>query len=92
MPPLRGAVPADDPRTRQTLNAYLAELTQDGYGYRFRSDDRRLGDAEGAFLLCGFLLALALHQQGEDLVRMRRPPGYAMARAITSSGMKGTNS
>lgn len=71
MPPLRGAVPSDDPRTRQTLNAYRAELTQDGYGYRFRSDDRPLGDAEGAFLLCGFLLALALHQQGEDLEAAR---------------------
>ena len=25
------------------------------------------GEAEGAFLLCGFLLALAFHQQGEEV-------------------------
>jgi hypothetical protein len=64
LPPVRGAVPADDPRTLQTLRDYLTELTQDGYAYRFRHDDRPLGDAEGAFLLCGFVMALALHQQG----------------------------
>jgi GH15 family glucan-1,4-alpha-glucosidase len=67
MPPIRGAVPADDPRTTQTLRAYLAELTQDGYAYRFRHDERPLGEAEGAFLLCGFVLALAEHQQGHEL-------------------------
>jgi alpha,alpha-trehalase len=67
LPAIRGAVPADDPRTVQTLRAYLAELTQDGYAYRFRHDDRPLQDAEGAFLLCGFVLALALHQQGQEV-------------------------
>ena len=41
MPPVRGAVPADDPRTTETLRAYLAELTQDGYAYRFRHDSGR---------------------------------------------------
>jgi alpha,alpha-trehalase len=67
IPPLRGGVPADDPRTAQTLRAYTAELTEDGYAYRFRPDDRPLGEAEGAFLLCGFLLALAHHQQGNHV-------------------------
>jgi GH15 family glucan-1,4-alpha-glucosidase len=67
MPPVRGAVPADDPRTTQTLRAYLDELTQDGYAYRFRHDERALGEAEGAFVLCGFVLALAQHQQGHEL-------------------------
>jgi alpha,alpha-trehalase len=71
MPPIRGGVPADDPRTAQTLRAYLAELTQDGYAYRFRHDERPLGEAEGAFLLCGFVLALALQQQGQDLEAAR---------------------
>jgi GH15 family glucan-1,4-alpha-glucosidase len=61
---LRGAVPADDPRTIATLDGYLADLTVDGYAYRFRHDERPLADAEGSFLLCGFLTALALHQQG----------------------------
>jgi alpha,alpha-trehalase len=67
MPPIRGAVPAADPRTAATLRAYLDELTQDGYGYRFRHDERPLGEAEGAFLLCGFVVALALQQQGQAL-------------------------
>ena len=64
---LRGAVPADDPRTVATLNAYVKDLTVDGYAYRFRQDDRPLGQPEGAFQLCGFLLALASHQQGDVL-------------------------
>jgi alpha,alpha-trehalase len=71
MPAIRGAVPADDPRTAETLCAYLAELTQDGYAYRFRHDERPLGAAEGAFLLCGFVVTLALQQQGEELEAAR---------------------
>jgi alpha,alpha-trehalase len=71
MPAIRGAVPADDPRTAETLRAYLAELTQDGYAYRFRHDERPLGEAEGAFLLCGFIVTLALHQQGEEVEAAR---------------------
>jgi alpha,alpha-trehalase len=67
IPAIRGAVPGDDPRSVETLRAYLAELTQDGYAYRFRHDERPLGEAEGAFLLCGFILALAQHQQGQEL-------------------------
>ena len=63
LPPLRGAVPADDPRTTATLAGYLTDLTRDGYAYRFRHDDRPLADAEGSFTLCGFLVALALQQQ-----------------------------
>jgi alpha,alpha-trehalase len=67
LPAIRGAVPADDPRTIETLRCYLTELTQDGYAYRFRHDDRPLAEAEGAFLLAGFVLALALKQQGRDV-------------------------
>jgi GH15 family glucan-1,4-alpha-glucosidase len=67
LPGLRGAVTADDPRTITTLKTYLRELTVDGYAYRFRRDERPLGDAEGSFLLCGFLTVLALQQQGEDV-------------------------
>ena len=63
LPALRGAVPAEDPRTLATLAAYQRELTVNGYAYRFRHDDRPLADAEGAFTLCGFLLSLALQQQ-----------------------------
>ncbi len=67
LPPLRGAVPPGDTRTTATLQAYLRELTLDGYAYRFRHDDRPLPDAEGSFLLCGFLTALALHQEGRPV-------------------------
>jgi hypothetical protein len=62
---VRGAVPADDPRTTATLQAYMTELVSDGYAYRFRHDDAPLGDAEGAFLLCSFIVSLALLQQGD---------------------------
>ena len=58
-------MPADDPRSTATLQAFVADLVQDGYAYRFRHDDRPLGDAEGAFLLCSFILSLALLQQGD---------------------------
>jgi hypothetical protein len=68
---VRGAVAPDDPRSRATLAAVLDELTEDGYCYRFRPDARPLGEAEGAFLLCGFLLALALHQQGRRVEAAR---------------------
>lgn len=61
---LRGAVPADDPRSIATLEAVRGELTEDGYVYRYRHEGQELGDAEGAFLVCGFLLALAEDQQG----------------------------
>ena len=71
IPPLRGGIPPDDPRTINTLNTYLAELTRDGYAYRFRHDDRPLAEAEGSFTLCGFLVALALHQQHRDVEAAR---------------------
>ncbi|HZC51078.1 MAG TPA: glycoside hydrolase family 15 protein, partial [Mycobacterium sp.] len=60
LPGLRGAVPADDARSVATLDKYLDELTERGYAYRFRHDNRALPAAEGSFLLCGFLTALAL--------------------------------
>jgi GH15 family glucan-1,4-alpha-glucosidase len=64
LPAIRGALPADDPRSLATLEAVRTELAEDGYVYRFRHDRRPLGQAEGAFLLCGFHMALATHQQG----------------------------
>ncbi|MEV4145840.1 glycoside hydrolase family 15 protein [Amycolatopsis sp. NPDC049691] len=65
LPPVRGALPADDPRTRATLAAVRENLAEDGYVYRFAPDERPLGEAEGAFLLCGFTMALACAHQGE---------------------------
>lgn len=65
---IRGAVPADDPRSLQTLAAVEAELTEDGYCFRYQPQGLPLGDAEGAFLLCGFWMALA-HAQQDDPVK-----------------------
>jgi hypothetical protein len=85
LPPVRGALPGTDPRTVATLGAVRRELTQDGYVYRFAPeptvgdppdgvsppDPDRLGDAEGAFLLCGFTMALAQWQQGDRIAAFR---------------------
>lgn len=71
LPALRGAVPADDSRSRATLAAVNAELVDDFCVYRFRHDARPLHEAEGAFLLCGFLMALASHQQGDVVAAAR---------------------
>ena len=60
---IRDATSAADPRALATLDAVAADLARDGYLYRFRHDQRPLHEAEGAFVLCGFLMALALHQQ-----------------------------
>ncbi len=70
-PALRGALPFDDPRSLATLAAVDAELTEDGYCYRFRQDARPLGAAEGAFALCGFWMALAHSQQGQHVQAAR---------------------
>lgn len=67
LPAIRGALPAADPRSVATVRAVRDELGQQGYVYRFRQDTRPLGQAEGAFALCGFLMALAHHQQGDPL-------------------------
>jgi GH15 family glucan-1,4-alpha-glucosidase len=62
---LRGAVPADDPRHVRTWESVRTVLADDGYVYRFRQDpERSLHAAEGAFVLCGFHMALATLQQG----------------------------
>jgi len=71
LPAIRGALPAADPRTRATIDAVRTDLLRDGYVYRFRQDSRPLADAEGAFVLCGFLLALATEQQGEHFSAAR---------------------
>ncbi|WP_225847147.1 glycoside hydrolase family 15 protein [Streptomyces sp. HPF1205] len=71
LPPIRGALPASDPRTRATLRVYRERLTDDHFAYRFRHDSRPLPEAEGAFVLCGFLMALAEHQQGNGIAAHR---------------------
>ena len=71
LPPVRGALPVTDTRTRATLVAVRDQLTRDGYVYRFRPDARPLGEQEGAFLLCGFVLALAASADGDRVGAFR---------------------
>lgn len=71
MATVRGAVGPEDPRSIATLAAIEAQLVDDGYLYRFRHDVRPLGDAEGAFLLCGFMMSLRHHVAGHHLQAMR---------------------
>lgn len=71
LPAIRGAIPASDPRSLATLHAVTRDLTRDGYCYRYRPDERPLGQSEGAFLLCGFLLALAYQQHGNAVEAAR---------------------
>ena len=66
LPAIRGATTAADPRALATLDGVQSELARDGYLYRFRHDQRPLHEAEGAFVLCGFVMALALQQQGRE--------------------------
>ncbi len=68
---VRGAVPVHDPRSRATLAAVRDQLTQDGYVYRFRPSAAPLGEQEGAFLLCGFVMALAAHADGDAVDAFR---------------------
>ncbi|MDD4866215.1 MAG: glycoside hydrolase family 15 protein [Mycobacterium sp.] len=71
IPSVRGAIPATDPRNRATLDAVRADLSRHGFVYRFQPDERPLGEAEGAFLLCGFFMALADHQHGNRVAAVR---------------------
>jgi GH15 family glucan-1,4-alpha-glucosidase len=98
-PSLRGAIPPDDVRTRATLRAICDDLAQDHYLYRFRHQPGPLGNAEGAFLLCGFTMALAQHQQGNEIEAMRwfernraacGPPGlFAEEYDVTQRQLRG---
>jgi alpha,alpha-trehalase len=68
---VRGALPADDPRSMATLETVTRHLVQDGYVYRYAVDDEPLGDAEGAFLMCGFVMSLAQLAAGDTLEAFR---------------------
>jgi GH15 family glucan-1,4-alpha-glucosidase len=64
---IRGGIGLQDPRNTATIEAVRAELAADGFVYRFRHDDRPLHKAEGAFLLCGFWMALVEHALGNPV-------------------------
>ncbi|MCX2929728.1 glycoside hydrolase family 15 protein [Mycobacterium sp. CVI_P3] len=67
---VRGAVPADDPRSVATYRAVQHELSRDHYLYRYRPE-RGLGTSESAFLLCGFVMSLSALQQGHAVEAYR---------------------
>ena len=71
LPSIRGALPPGDPRSVATLQAVQRELTHDGFCYRYRPDERPLGESEGAFVMCGFLLSLAWAQRGDRVQAAR---------------------
>ncbi|MBO2449517.1 glycoside hydrolase family 15 protein [Actinomadura barringtoniae] len=68
---IRGALPPHDPRVTATLRSVRESLVREGFVYRYRIGDRPLGEAEGAFSLAGFLLALAERQQGRTTEALR---------------------
>jgi hypothetical protein len=96
---IRGALPVSDPVTVATVRAVAEELSDDFFVYRFRHDARPLAEAEGAFTLCGFLMALAVHQQGDPVSAARYfernrsacgPPGlYAEEYDVRQRQMRG---
>jgi GH15 family glucan-1,4-alpha-glucosidase len=71
LPAIRGGVPPQDPRSEATVAAVRDELAEDHFLYRFRHDDRPLHEAEGAFLVSGFHMALAEHQLGHHQEALR---------------------
>ncbi len=75
--PLIGFLPADDDRVIGTITAIERELTVNGFLLRYADADATddtdgIGGGEGAFLLCSFWLAQALHASGrrDDAVQL----------------------
>ncbi|MFI2433670.1 glycoside hydrolase family 15 protein [Streptomyces sp. NPDC018693] len=65
--PRVGFLPPDDPRVIGTVDAVRAELSHDGLLRRYSTDGTTvdgLPGSEGAFLVCSFWLAHALHMTG----------------------------
>ncbi|MFC8508719.1 glycoside hydrolase family 15 protein [Streptomyces sp. NPDC057411] len=66
------AWPAGAPLLGATRRAVERELGDDGFVYRFHSDDAtELGGAEGAFLLCGFFMSAACRAEGRPVAAAR---------------------
>jgi len=62
-----GFLPDDDERLRATVDAIGAELTENGFVLRYKTDetDDGLSGKEGTFLICSFWLVSALAVVGE---------------------------
>ncbi|MEU3254863.1 glycoside hydrolase family 15 protein [Streptomyces sp. NPDC006997] len=70
VPLARGCTSGDEPSAARTRARVEERLARDGYLYRFEHD-APLGDEEGAFLLCGFHMALATHRLGDRVGAFR---------------------
>ncbi len=64
---LFGFLPGDDERMRATVNAIDADLTENGFVLRYRTEetDDGLSGKEGTFLICSFWLVSAFAIVGE---------------------------
>lgn len=71
LPFFRDPSRAGQRRMVRTMHAVERDLADDFYVYRFRHDDGELADAEGAFLLCGFAMAMAQHRSGDRITAAR---------------------
>jgi len=71
VPIARGCPAPDDPSSAATRAFIEDRLARDGYLYRFAHPGAPLGEAEGAFLLCGFTMALAAHRLGDETEAFR---------------------
>ncbi len=71
IPVLRSTTDLDDLLTRRTVRAVLDDLTAEEFCYRFHHDDLPLEEAEGAFVLAGFQMAMALHRLGDRTLAAR---------------------
>lgn len=71
LPLARGAAAHTDDSLSSTRAQVVRLLAEDGHVYRFRHGDEPLGDSEGAFLLCGFMMALAAHAEGRTAEALR---------------------
>jgi GH15 family glucan-1,4-alpha-glucosidase len=62
-----GFLPGDDERLKASVLAIAAELTEDGFVLRYKTDetDDGLSGKEGTFLICSFWLVSALAIVGE---------------------------
>ncbi|AKJ08710.1 glycoside hydrolase [Streptomyces incarnatus] len=70
-PLARGCLAPDDPSGEITRRFIEEKLAEDGYLYRFTHPGIPLGEAEGAFLLCGFTMALATDHLGDRATALR---------------------
>ncbi|MYS49692.1 glycoside hydrolase family 15 protein, partial [Streptomyces sp. SID6013] len=71
VPMARGCTFGDGDCDAATRAYIESRLTEDGYLYRFEHAGMSLGEAEGAFLLCGFTMALATHRVGDRVGAFR---------------------